>query len=311
MVSHVAAKRCPKEYRLHDEIQRESPASGFCGYCGQQWPQPIEVDASDDETSSYSHPLGLPIRLITLLIIGERRSTFFIPRKTEKLGTVDLDPLPFHEIETFDAITEEQWVNSYVRPNYEDYFARDPQWKIGKSWSKENGIHFLPMPKAGQGRTITDLFQKPDEESGYGITWEIQDGRIVVYFAFQDEISQARTDEKKRPKKTTSSKARSTKIKQEALQIDPASFDSSPPPSARTDEILVKEERFDSIDVAAFESTSQLDKASDLLEDDDEQLFYRTPTPSSQPPKRGRPQSQAPDDFDQGLPKKPKRTGSK
>lgn len=146
MVSHVAAKRCPKEYRLHDEIQRESPASGFCGYCGQQWPQPIEVDASDDETSScrtsrsqiygpfppssssssqppprrqrdhtsnlqtrfkaaatsalresrpakdldpYSHPLGLPIRLITLLIIGERRSTFFIPRKTEKLGAYD------------------------------------------------------------------------------------------------------------------------------------------------------------------------------------------------------------------------------
>lgn len=146
IVSHVAAKICPKERRLHVSIQQESPASSFCCYCGQQWPQPIEVESSDDEASSrttsisqtygplpssssssihpprhqrdrtsnfqkrfkaatnsalkefrppkdldpYSHPLGLPIRLVTLLVIGERKSTFFIPRKTEKLSAYDI-----------------------------------------------------------------------------------------------------------------------------------------------------------------------------------------------------------------------------
>lgn len=210
-------------------------------------------------------------------------------------------------------MTEEQWVDMYIRPNYEEYFAKQPQWKLGRSWSKEGGIHYLPRPINGQARTISDLFERPDDEFGRGITWEIQDGRIIVYFAFQDESGQTRTDEKK-TKRALPMKAKAIKVKQEVLPIDPAGFDSSPPPMTRTDETLVKEERFDMIDTRAFESASQLDKASDVFDeddDDDEPLVNRTRTPLIQPLKRSRPESQASDDLDQRPPRKINRTRGK
>lgn len=112
------------------------------------------------------------------------------------VDTIDLEPLPWDNLDSCFSLSELDWVHQYVRPSFAQQFEKDIIWELGKSWTKQSGFNRLPAPRSGQDRTVYDLF------SPGSIDWEVQNGKLMVYINFQiDDEGQTRTTLQKKVKK--------------------------------------------------------------------------------------------------------------
>ncbi|KAM4058144.1 hypothetical protein HRG_014519 [Hirsutella rhossiliensis] len=136
-------------------------------------------------------------------------ASFFIPRKQDEIGSVDLDPLPHNEYSDCLSMTVDEWVRKYVRPQFESNFQDNVRWEIGNSWQKQRGLRRIPLDNPEV--TIYDLFfQHAIDSPKARKSWSVDEGHIVVWISFQVEdpnlraASKSISDSKRKTKNDTS-----------------------------------------------------------------------------------------------------------
>jgi hypothetical protein len=150
---------------------------------------------------------------------------------------VDLQPLTSDHFD-WGGLTEDEWVEGFVRPSFEQQFKSGIHWELGTSWSKALGFTRLPAANSDKARTITDLF---GEENQWN--WQTEDGKLIVWINFKlEDIRSPRTTTGKRRKSETDDS--STIVKRERTAspaINPSFFNS---PQARTQQMADEESIF-------------------------------------------------------------------
>ncbi|KAM4063283.1 hypothetical protein HRG_010177 [Hirsutella rhossiliensis] len=132
----------------------------------------------------YDHPLGLPIRVNAILSRGEQQAGFFLSKKQDPIGVLSL---------TLSHTTIMPIAMRYCHEEcgvyFEDQLHNNMRWEIGSRWQKlhssgHGGLKRVPH----RGLSVCDLFFPHDVKSGKSRkSWDVSEGHIVVWIAFQVE----------------------------------------------------------------------------------------------------------------------------